>query len=118
MPKTIWFATCPISRRRFPASYLLGKWRADYSVIDYPVQAGESLGCRGFRVTDYYGWDRIAQLPPDVNEALYVFLRRVENTYGFLQKLGLLSPDDYVRAYGPEDDIAVAYDYGRWFDRD
>jgi len=108
-PTLIWYLCCPICRRRYPSSLALRKWRADYSLIDYPIQKGVSLGCRGFSVTDYVNWYSVKGIPSEVHETLLIFLRRVENTYRFIEELRLLTVDDYVQAYEAEDDFAVAY---------
>jgi hypothetical protein len=109
MGKEIWYVSCPTCRRRYPSSLLLRTGRDDFGVIDYPVQNGLSLGCRGFTVSDYWGWSRIRRLPHEAYEALFVFVRRVWNTYDFLRSVGLLEPGDYARAYPSKDDFVEAY---------
>jgi len=112
MSKDLYFVSCAVCRRRFPSNYLLGRWRTDYSVIDYPVQVVRSLGRRGFAVTDYVAWPRVTTLPPDVIEALMIFLERTANTFQFVKQLHLLPYDDFVSAYASEDDFVAAYGRG------
>jgi len=109
MAKSIYFVTCPVCRRRYPSRTLLEKTRDDFSVIDYPVQTAVSLGCRGFRVTDYLNWARLRTTPSEVSEAFFVFLHRVKNTDALLRELQLLYSREYATAYAPGDDLSKAY---------
>ena len=68
-----------------------------------------SLGCRGFRVTEYLNWSRLRTAPSDVSEAFFVFLHRIKNTDALLRELQLLYSVEYAAAYSVSDDLSKAY---------
>ncbi len=103
MPTTIWYQVCPVCRRRYPCKSVLRGGRGDYAPIDYPLQTAVSVGARGFVVTDYIGWSRLANLPRDAAEALSIFLGRVAATYRLAKALGLVPSVDYAEAYEGHD---------------